>query len=93
MKPTILEQLPVRLLDNSIIVEKTKYNQLINFEKRLHELNNNTFHTPQEKESLQREIEAINRQIDKVVYELYGLTEEEIKIWREDNSINLLRRI
>jgi len=28
----------------------------------------------------QREIEATDRQIDQLVYELYGLTEEEIKI-------------
>jgi hypothetical protein len=29
---------------------------------------------------LQRQIDATDRQIDKLVYELYGLTEEEIKI-------------
>ncbi len=29
---------------------------------------------------LQREIEATDRRIDQLVYELYGLTEEEIKI-------------
>ena len=28
----------------------------------------------------QRQIEATDRQIDALVYELYGLTEEEIKI-------------
>ena len=32
------------------------------------------------KESLQREIESTDKAIDKLVYELYGLTEEEIKI-------------
>ncbi len=31
-------------------------------------------------ESVKREIESIDRQIDALVYELYGLTEEEIKI-------------
>jgi hypothetical protein len=29
---------------------------------------------------LQRQIEATDQQIDQLVYELYGLTEEEIKI-------------
>jgi hypothetical protein len=29
---------------------------------------------------IQREIDATDRQIDKLVYELYGLTDEEIKI-------------
>jgi hypothetical protein len=29
---------------------------------------------------MKREIESTDRQIDRLVYELYGLTEEEIKI-------------
>jgi len=36
--------------------------------------------TPHEKTALQRRIEATDGQIDALVYELYGLTEEEIKI-------------
>lgn len=36
--------------------------------------------TPHEQESLKRQIDATARQIDKLVYELYGLTEEEINI-------------
>ena len=38
---------------------------------------------PERKTRLQREIEATDRQIDQLVYELYGLTEEEIKIVEE----------
>jgi hypothetical protein len=36
--------------------------------------------TPQEKTALQRQITAANAQIDSLVYDLYGLTREEIKI-------------
>ena len=36
-----------------------------------------------ERTLLQRQIEATDRQIDTLVYELYGLTEEEIKIVEE----------
>jgi len=36
--------------------------------------------TPHEQTALQRQIEATDRQIDALVYELYGLTEEEIRI-------------
>jgi hypothetical protein len=36
--------------------------------------------TPQEQEMVKREIESTDKAIDKLVYELYGLTEEEIKI-------------
>ena len=35
---------------------------------------------PQDKEMLQRRIQTTDAQIDRLVYELYGLTEEEIKI-------------
>ena len=36
--------------------------------------------TPHEQIALQRQIEATDRQIDALVYELYRLTEEEIRI-------------
>jgi len=36
--------------------------------------------TDHEKTALQRQIDATDRQIDKLVYELYGLTPEEIEI-------------
>ena len=36
--------------------------------------------TPQEKTALERQIAATDTQIDRLVYDLYGLTEDEIKI-------------
>ncbi len=39
--------------------------------------------TPTEKTALQRQIDATGRQIDQLVYELYELTGEEIKIVEE----------
>ena len=38
---------------------------------------------PEQKSRLQREIEATDRQIDQLVYEVYRLTDEEIKIVKE----------
>jgi len=35
---------------------------------------------PHETARLQREIEATDRQIDQLVYELYGLTEDEVEV-------------
>ena len=35
---------------------------------------------PDEKTQIQRQIDVTDKQIDKLVYDLYGLTEEEIKI-------------
>ena len=37
---------------------------------------------PNEKAMLQRQIDTTDAQIDALVYELYGLTEEEIRIHR-----------
>jgi hypothetical protein len=36
--------------------------------------------TPQEKIALERQISATDTQLDRLVYDLYGLTQEEIKI-------------
>ena len=41
--------------------------------------------TPDEKTRIQRQIDATDAQIDKLVYELYGLTNDEIKIVEEAN--------
>ncbi len=42
--------------------------------------------TPHEKTVLQQQIAATDRQIGRLVYELYGLTEEEIRIVEEGAS-------
>ena len=40
----------------------------------------NAARTPHEQSVLQAQIDATDQQIDRLVYALYGLTEEEIKI-------------
>jgi hypothetical protein len=49
--------------------------QMLSLNKKLAKLK-----TPHEKNVIQRQIEATDRQIDSLVYKLYGLTEKEIKI-------------
>ena len=44
------------------------------------ELHKRSPRLPQEKESLQRAIESTDERIDRLVYDLYGLTDEEIRI-------------
>ena len=53
-----------------LLVEK-----ILEFQKRLAKAK-----TPQEKESLERQVQDTDSSIDSLVYELYGLTDEEIKI-------------
>ena len=56
------------------------HDKLVSLEERMLELHKQSPRLPQEKESLQREIESTDKAIDRLVYELYGLSEEEIKI-------------
>jgi len=42
--------------------------------------------TPREKDMLQRQIAVTDREIDHLVYELYGLTAEEVKIVEGETS-------
>ena len=69
-----LAQIPIPDTDN---IKQSKIAGLV--EKILSLIIENP-HTPQEKEALQREIAATDKQIDNLVYQLYGLTAEEIKI-------------
>jgi hypothetical protein len=41
--------------------------------------------TPHEQESIQRQIAATDKQIDALVYELYGLTEKEVRTVEGEN--------
>jgi hypothetical protein len=53
---------------------------MVSLEERLLELHKRNPRTPQEQEMVKREIESTDRQIDTLVYELYGLSPDEIKI-------------
>jgi type I restriction-modification system DNA methylase subunit/predicted type IV restriction endonuclease len=77
-----LVQLPIRTIDFSNATDKSLHEQMVSlvdkmldFHKQLAEAN-----LPQEKTVLSRQIEATDRQIDRLVYQLYDLTEDEIKI-------------
>ncbi len=75
-----IRDLPIKLLNNSNLADAKQQELLIELVKLMLDLNKRTPATPQEQESLQRHITATDRQIDQLVYQLYGLTDEEIKI-------------
>jgi type I restriction-modification system DNA methylase subunit len=75
-----VETLPIRSINFSDSADKAHHDKMVSLVERMLELHKRSPRTPQEKESLQREIESTDRAIDKLVYELYGLTEEEIRI-------------
>jgi len=77
-----IEQLPIRTInfdDPADVVRHDKMVALVERMLTLHErLGAATI--PDDRQLSQRQIEATDRQIDALVYELYGLTEEEIEI-------------
>jgi len=77
-----LSQLPIPVTNFINQQEKSRHGQIVGLVNLVLDLNLQlTQHkTPQTKTVIQRQIEATDRQIDELVYELYGLTEEEIKI-------------
>jgi len=84
IKPTYLQQLPIRRIDFENIAEKKMHNELVSLVDRMLYLNrglapirNNPCN---ERDELMREIERTDRKIDNLVYDLYGLTEEEREI-------------
>jgi len=80
--PHYISPFPIKTIDIDNPNEKEQHdklvshvNQMLDFHKKLNEAN-----TPHEKTALQRQIDANDNQIDKLVYELYDLTDEEIGI-------------
>jgi len=77
-----IEQLPIRTLDFSDPEDVARHDQMVELVERMLILHEKlaTAKISQEKTIIQHQIEAMDRQIDLLVYELYGLTEEEIEI-------------
>lgn len=78
----VTKKIPFCKLDLNERSDKIKYDKICEAVNVLIKLNKEiaTAKTPQEKTALQRQIDALDKQIDQLVYQLYGLTEEEIRI-------------
>ena len=76
-----IEQLPIYPINFSNPTEKAQHDKMVTLVESMLELHKRlaSAKTPQEKEMLSRQIELTDEAIDKLVYELYGLTEEEIR--------------
>ena len=82
VKPVQLFKLPIRTIDFTSSPDQTKHHQMVALVDQMLNLNKklNNAKLPQEKNLLQRQIETTDKQIDQLVYKLYKLTDEEIKI-------------
>lgn len=79
-KTNYLNPFPVRTIDFNKTADKKHHEHMIDLVEHILDLHKRTPQTPHEQERLQREISATDAQIDRLVYDLYGLTEEEIRI-------------
>ena len=73
---------PILVIDFSNSTDKANHNRIVVLVEKILDLNQQLSKSKmsQEKSVLQRQIEATDRQIDKLVYQLYDLTDEEIEI-------------
>lgn len=78
-----ISQLPIRALDLDNPAEKSQHDTMVSLVEQMLALHKNVGRDgipPNEKVLLERQIKSTDRQIDELVYRLYGLTEEEIQI-------------
>jgi len=78
--PRYLKKVNIHSINFNNSTEKTLHDKMVVLVEKMLELHKQSPRTPQEKEMLQRDIESTDAAIDTLVYELYGLTEEEIAI-------------
>jgi hypothetical protein len=88
LNPKDILQLPIKKIDLEKPKDKTMYTQLVNSAQKMLKLEQSLAVTrdPHTSEKLKRQIDSTDAQIDRLVYELYDLTEKEIKIVEESVS-------
>ncbi|MCI0463898.1 MAG: N-6 DNA methylase [Gemmataceae bacterium] len=76
------EQIPIRSIDLTSKHDKARYDLMVDLVEQMLALHKQlaAAKAPHDKTVLQAQIRATDRQIDRLVYELYGLTEDEIQI-------------
>jgi hypothetical protein len=75
-------QLPIRRIDFSNPADKSRHDKMVSLVERMLDLHKRVVvtKTDHERTLLERQISATDCEIDRLVYDLYGLTEAEIKI-------------
>ncbi len=77
-----LEQLPIRRVDFSVPDDRSKHDRMVEQVDRMLLLQQefSEAKTDHERTSLQRQIDVTDKMIDGLVYELYGLSDEEVAV-------------
>ena len=82
VKRTNVARLPISAIDFSSPTEKAQHDKLVGLVDSMLELQNKYHETrmDRDKELYERQIKRVDAQIDRLVYDLYGLMEEEVKV-------------
>lgn len=77
-----IETIPIWPIDFKSLTEKTSHDRMVGLVERMLDLHIRLADVahPDDKTRLQRQIGVTDQEIDRLVYDIYGLTEEEIKI-------------
>jgi len=80
-----LDKFPMRAPRPGSATDATAHDRMVALVQQMLDLHKqlSAAKTPVEQTAIQRQIDATDRQIDQLVYELYGLTDEEIRIVQE----------
>jgi hypothetical protein len=90
MKTAYLNPFPIRTINFSDPTDKAHHEKMVELVERMLSLHKEleSAKTPDEKTRMQRQIDTTDQQIDKLVYELYGLNDNEIGIVEKDRKPN-----
>ena len=82
IKGTYLKKLPIRTIDFNDPADVARHHRMVSLVTQMLDLHSRLAAegVPHEKAALQRRIDMTDRQIDRLVYELYELTPEEIEV-------------
>lgn len=82
LNPQDIKAIPIHPINFSDPADKARHDRMVEMVEQMLNLHKQlaAARTEQERTMIQRRIDATDAQIDALVYKLYGLTEEEIKI-------------
>lgn len=84
-----MRSLPIRTIDFDDSSDKARHDQMVTLVQRMLDLHQRlqAAKSAHDRTALQRQIDATDAEIDRLVYELYGLTDDEIRIVEEATRI------
>ena len=89
IKVIYVQRLPIRPIDFSDSEERSIHDRIAQSVTEIQELKRrrHAARTDHDRRLIQRQIDATDKQIDQLVYELYGLTDKEIRIVEEARGV------